>query len=315
MTAPAAPDAPAVVAPAFGTRFTRHMATATWHRATGWSPLSIEACAAQPMHPAAAVLHYGQSVFEGAKAFRAPSGAVHLFRADDHAARMRRSARRMAMPEVPRDQFVEALTELVRADAGELGDAPGAALYLRPFLIASDERLGAATPPDIFRFTVIASPTPPAELGRALRVRVCDRFVRAVAGGTGDVKTAANYAAAMLGQAEAREHGCDQALWLDAFGRRWVEELGAMNLFFVDGPRLITPPLGGTVLAGITRDTVLALAAGLGLSAVVEPVDVEDLLDRCANGQITESFATGTASGTVDRHPADRRPAPQAFQL
>lgn len=291
-------------APAFGTQFTAHQAIAGWHRGTGWTALSVEPCAPAPMHPASAVLHYGQSIFEGLKAIRGDHGGVHLFRPHAHASRMRRSAHRMAMPDLPVDLFLDAIAALVRRDSAAVGDEPGAALYLRPFMIAVDERLGAATPPDHFRFSVIASPVPPLpdiRIRAPMRVWVCADHVRAAPGGTGDVKTAANYAMGMRGQADALEHGCGHAVWLDAAERRWVEELGAMNLFFVHGSGtqadLVTPPLGDTVLAGITRDTVIELAGELGLPVRTERTSVDEWRRGCATGEITEVFATGTASG------------------
>jgi branched-chain amino acid aminotransferase len=291
-------------APSFGTAFTDHMAVSTWRRGVGWAPVEVVPVAATGLHPAAAVLHYGQSIFEGAKAFRNADGSIHLFRVADHAARMARSARRMAMPELGEDQFIEALVVLVSRDAGHLGAEPGSALYLRPFMIATDARLGAATPPDTFQLTVIASPTPavlPVAVSSRIRVWVCDEYVRACLGGTGNMKTAANYALSMLGQADARERDCNQAVWLDAIERRWVEELGAMNLFFVYGQgaqaRLVTPPLGDTVLAGITRDTVIRLASELSIPVEQHPVSIEDWQGGCERGEITEVFATGTASG------------------
>ena len=293
-----------VSAPAFGTTFTAHQVVADWHRGSGWSAPSVQPCAPTPMHPATAVLHYGQSIFEGLKALRGADGGVHLFRPDAHAERLRRSASRMAMPDLPIDLFVDAAVELVRRDAVELGTEPGAGLYLRPFVIAVDERLGAATPPDHFRFSVIASAVPPlpdVSARAPMRVWVCADYVRAAPGGTGDVKTAANYAMGMRGQADALAHGCAQAVWLDAAHRRYVEELGAMNLFFVHGrgpqAHLVTPPLGDTVLAGITRDTVIELAGELGLPVRTERTSVDDWRRGCAAGRITEVFATGTASG------------------
>lgn len=294
----------AVSTPAFGTIFTAHQVLAEWHRGSGWSEPSVQACAPAAMHPATAVLHYGQSIFEGLKAIRGADGGVHLFRPHAHAARMRRSAYRMAMPDLPVDLFVDAVTELARRDILEIGAQPGAGLYLRPFVIAVDERLGAATPPNHFRFSVIASPVEPLPHVRArapMRVWVCADYVRAASSGTGNVKTAANYAMAMRGQADALERDCAQAVWLDAAERRYVEELGAMNLFFVHGrgqqAHLVTPPLGDTVLAGITRDTVIELAGELDLPVRTERTSVDDWRRDCAAGEISEVFATGTASG------------------
>jgi branched-chain amino acid aminotransferase len=280
------------------------MAVQRWRRDAGWQPLEVQPTAPLSLHPATAVLHYGQSIFEGAKAFRHENGSVHLFRVRDHAARLGRSARRMAMPDLPDDQFVDAVHALVSRDTDALGSAAGSSLYLRPFMMATDPRLGAATPPDTFLFTVIASPTPalsPPESTPALRVWVCDDYVRATPGGTGNVKTAANYALGLRGQADALAHDCDQVVWLDAAERRWVEELGAMNVFFVYGhgasTRLVTPPLGDTVLPGITRDTVIALARELSLPIVEARISVQEWQADCASGDITEVFATGTASG------------------
>ena len=288
--------------PRFGQVFTDHMVTLRYDDDHGWQSARVEPLAPLPMHPATAALHYGQEVFEGLKAHRRGDGSVVLFRAEAHAARFNRSLRRMAMPELPEDLFLAAVRALVVVDAAWVPEGDGASLYLRPFMIATDTRLGAGSPSANYLFVVIASPSGNYFGNRPdpLRVWISDRYVRAAAGGTGAAKTGGNYAASLLGLTEARDHGCDQAVWLDAAERRWVEEAGAMNLFFVHGrgddARLVTPPLTGTFLPGITRDSILALAPTLGIPAVEQRVSVGGWERRSRSGELTEAFACGTAS-------------------
>lgn len=287
--------------PRFGQVFTDHMVTVTYTRDNGWQSAQVRPLAALPMHPATAALHYAQEVFEGLKAHRRSDGSVVLFRADAHAARFNRSLRRMAMPELPEDLFLAAVHALVTIDASWVPGQDGASLYLRPFMIATDATLGAGSPSDSYLFAVIASPSGNYFGARRdlLRVWLSDRYVRAAGGGTGEAKTGGNYAGALLGLQEAKEQGCDQAVWLDAAERRWVEEAGAMNLFFVQGrddARLVTPPLTGTYLPGITRDSILTLAPGLGIDATERRVSVSGWERRSRSGELTEAFACGTAS-------------------
>ena len=291
-----------LAAPRFGQVFTDHMVTIAYDEVSGWHAATVRALGDLRLHPATAVLHYAQEVFEGLKAHRGADGRITLFRADAHAARFNRSLARMVMPPLPEAVFLEALRQLVRIDAEWVPAAEGTSLYLRPFMIATDTALGAGRPSSSYLFVVIASPSGSyfGPQPRPLTVWLSHRYVRAAAGGTGAAKAGANYAGALLGLAEAAEHGCDQAVWLDAADRRWVEEAGAMNLFFVlgtgDAARLVTPELTGTFLPGITRDTILALAPSLGLPVAEERMSVEAWEERCRTGELTEAFACGTAS-------------------
>lgn len=287
--------------PRFGQVFTDHMVTITYD-ADGWHSARVGPLAPLPLHPATAALHYAQEVFEGLKAHRRGDGSVVLFRADAHAARFNRSLRRMAMPELPEELFVAAIRALVTVDAAWVPGGAGASLYLRPFMIATDATLGAGKPSQSYLFAVIASPAGPYFGTRAdpLRVWISDRYARAAVGGTGAAKTGGNYAGALLGLQEAGEHGCDQAVWLDPVERRWVEEAGAMNMFFVlgldDDARLVTPPLTGTYLPGITRDSILTLAPHLGIPATERRMSVDGWERRSRSGELTEAFACGTAA-------------------
>ena len=301
----AAPDdvrAAQLANPHFGRVFTDHMVTIAYDPDQGWHSASVRPLAPLPLHPATAALHYAQEVFEGLKAHRRGDGSVVLFRCDAHAARFNRSLRRMSMPALPEDLFRAAVRALVTADAAWVPEQHDASLYVRPFMFATDTALGAGKPSARYLFVVIASPSGPYFGSRRdpLRVWISDRHVRAAVGGTGEAKDGANYAGALLGLQEAADADCDQTVWLDAAERRWIEEAGAMNLFFVlDGPsgiRLRTPPLSGTFLPGITRDSILALAPHLGLVATEGRVSVQGWHRRCRSGQMTEAFACGTAS-------------------
>jgi branched-chain amino acid aminotransferase len=294
-----------LAAPRFGQVFTDHMVTIRYDAGRGWHSARVHTVEPLPLHPATAVLHYAQEAFEGLKAHRRSDGSVVLFRAASHAARFNRSLRRMAMPELPEDVFVEALHRLVALDAAWVPEAPGTSLYLRPFMIATDTALGAGHASKSYLFAVIASPSGSyfGERADPISVWVSGHYVRAAAGGTGAAKAGANYAGALLGLEEAAERGCDQAVWLDAAEHRWIEEAGAMNLFFVLGAggsaRLVTPALTGTFLPGITRASILALAPTLGLAVSEQRVAIDDWERWSRSGDLTEAFACGTASVIV----------------
>ncbi len=289
--------------PGFGRVFTDHMVTARYSDARGWHDAQLTARRPLLFDPAAMVFHYGQAIFEGLKAYRQAEGGIAIFRAGANAERFNRSARRMAMPELPPALFVEGLRRLVEADRRFVPGGEGQSLYLRPFMVATEAAIGIR-PADEYLFVIIASPVDPIFSGsvRPVKVWISREYVRAAPGGTGEAKTAGNYAASLLAQREAAEQGCDQVVWLDAIERRYVEEMGGMNLCFVidegdgSGPRLITPELTGTLLAGITRDTLLSLAPDLGIDASEERIDVEGWEKGCRDGRITEVFACGTAA-------------------
>jgi branched-chain amino acid aminotransferase len=289
--------------PGFGQVFTDHMITLRWTAEEGWHDGKLEPYGPLVLDPATAVLHYSQEIFEGLKAYRQDPGPIVAFRPYANAARFRRSAARMAMPELPDDAFVHALELLVSHDKDWVPSNAEQSLYLRPFMIATTVALGVGRPASSYIFLVIASPSGSVFAGsglRAVSVWLAEGYTRAAPGGTGEAKTGGNYAASFLGQQQAIENGCDQVVWLDALEHRWVEEMGGMNLFFVRGTgenaRLATPPLTGTLLPGITRDSLLTLAPDLGLPVTEEPISVEQWRDGCESGEITEVFACGTAA-------------------
>ena len=317
--------------PAFGTRFTDHMITLRWTQDAGWHDGRLEAYGPFTLDPATAVFHYAQEFFEGLKAFRQPSGSIVMFRPQANASRFNRSARRMAMPELPEDAFVRALELLVTQDREWVPAQEEMSLYLRPFLIATQAGLGVNHPSSSYLFSVIASPAGAYFSGgvKPVTVWLCDDYTRAAPGGTGAVKCGGNYAAAFVAQREAVENGCDQVVWLDSAEHRWVEEMGGMNLFFVygsgDNARIMTPELTGSLLPGITRDSLLRLAPTMGVPAEEGRISTTDWRDGCASGELTEVFACGTAAvitpvGAVDGEAGgwtigDGTPGPVSQQL
>ncbi|HEY3682357.1 MAG TPA: branched-chain amino acid aminotransferase [Streptosporangiaceae bacterium] len=299
---PAAERERRMAEPGFGQVFTDHMITIRWSEGQGWHDARLEAYGPLSLDPSSTVLHYGQEIFEGLKAYRRSDGTIAAFRPDANAARMNRSAARMAMPELPVETFVRALEVLVDADHDWVPTREGHSLYLRPFMIATGVGLGVNHASSSYLFVVIASPSGSYFSGeaRAVSVWLSRQFSRAAPGGTGAAKCGGNYAGSFAGQAEALANGCDQVVWLDATEHRWVEEMGTSNLFFVygSGPdaRLVTPGLTGTLLPGVTRDSLLRLAPDLGIPAEEGAISVEQWRDDCASGALTEVFACGTAT-------------------
>lgn len=296
---PAAERAKILADPGFGTYFTDHMATAEWTVDQGWRELRVRPLEPFSMHPASAVLHYGQEIFEGLKAYRHADGSIHLFRPERNAARFAGSARRLALPEVPPAMFLSAIEELVRVEADWV-PAYGneGSLYLRPVEIATEAFLGVR-PARTARFFTIASPVGPYFAGgvTGIKLWVTTQYTRAAPGGTGEAKCGGNYAGSLLAQVEAREHGCDQVLYTSGpAGNRVLEESGTMNLMIVTrSGELITPGLG-TILVGVTRDSVLELAADHGLTPVEREIPLTELIEGARSGEITEVFAAGTAA-------------------
>ncbi len=283
----------------FGAQFTPSMIVATW-RSGSWSELRLAEHDALRVAPSALGLHYGQAIFEGLKAYGQPDGSIALFRPVDNAHRFGRGARRLAMPVLPAATFVEACLALVRADRDSVPRGPGQSLYLRPFMFASEAAL-AVRPADEYTFGVVASPVDHfyREGADAIDVWCSPEHVRAVQGGTGEVKSAGNYAGAMVAKLHAMEHGCAEALWLDAVHRCWIEELGAMNFFCVvrrdDGtPELVTPPLTGTILPGNTRASLIDVAREQGIAVRERVVALTELTEP--GGQVVEAFGCGTAA-------------------
>jgi branched-chain amino acid aminotransferase len=292
-----------LAAPGFGQVFTDHMITLRWSAERGWHDGRLEPYGPFTFDPATMVFHYAQEFFEGLKAYRQDSGSITLFRPEANAARFNRSARRMAMPELPEETFVRALELLVTQDREWVPAGEGNSLYLRPFLIATQRGLGVNHPSREYLFCVIASPAASYFGGgvKPVTVWLSEEYTRAAPGGTGAVKCGGNYAASFVAQQQAVEQACDQVVWLDAAEHRWVEEMGGMNLFFVRDsgggqPWIVTPPLTGTLLPGITRDSLLRLAPELGVKAVEERITIDQWEAECAAGELTEVFACGTAA-------------------
>ncbi|HEV2931856.1 MAG TPA: branched-chain amino acid aminotransferase [Streptosporangiaceae bacterium] len=302
-----------LASPGFGQVFTDHMITLRWSAERGWHDGRLEPYGPFTFDPATMVFHYAQEFFEGLKAYRQESGSITLFRPDANAARFNRSAQRMAMPELPEETFIRALELLVTQDRDWVPAGEGNSLYLRPFLIATQRGLGVNHPSSEYLFCVIASPAASYFGGgdkgakevkgvNPVTVWLSEDYTRAAPGGTGAVKCGGNYAASFVAQRQAVEQGCDQVVWLDAAEHRWVEEMGGMNLFFVyagdDGgqPYITTPPLTGTLLPGITRDSLLRLAPELGIKTVEERISIDAWQAQCASGELTEVFACGTAA-------------------
>lgn len=282
--------------PGFGRVFTDHMATIKWAADKGWHDAKIEPRKPFQIDPAASVLHYAQEIFEGMKAYRGAGNAVTLFRPLENARRFNASAERLAMPTIPEADFIGAIEELVRVDRDWIPDGEGS-LYLRPFMISTEPFLGVR-PSNEYLFCVIASPAGAYFKGGAkpVKVWVSDDYTRAAPGGTGAAKCGGNYAASLVAQAQAVKNGCDQVVFLDAAEHRWVEELGGMNVFFVfDDGSVRTPPLG-TILPGITRDSILTLAREEGLKVEEANYSFDDWKADAASGRLKEVFACGTAA-------------------
>ncbi len=295
--------AQAIADPGFGSVFTDHMVTIDFQadhagEPAGWHSARIGPREALTIDPACAVLHYAQEIFEGMKAYRHPDGSLALFRPFENAARLNRSADRLAMPNLPEELFVEACRQLVLKDRDWFPTIEGGSLYLRPFMFASENFLGVR-PAREYKFLVIASPAGNyfKSGAPAISIWVSQEYVRAAPGGTGAAKTGGNYAASLVPQSEAVARGHDQVVFLDAVERKWVEELGGMNLFFVfDDGSVITPPTGGTILAGITRDSLIQLLRDEGLTIREERYAIDRWRDDAGSGRLVEAMACGTAA-------------------
>ncbi|HVE85565.1 MAG TPA: branched-chain amino acid aminotransferase [Myxococcales bacterium] len=281
----------------FGRVFTDHMFVMQYERGRGWHDARVVPHGPLSLDPATAVFHYGQAMFEGMKAFRAPGGRVQMFRPERHCERMAAGAPRLCMPS-PDPRFMQrALATLIGVDHDWVPSQELCSLYIRPTLIATDAQLGVRAS-NRYTFFVIISPVGPyfADGWQPLRIWVEDRFVRAAPGGLGAVKASANYAAALMASEEARARGYSQVLWLDALSHRTIEEVGTMNLFARIADELITAPLEGTILGGVTRDSVLTLARSWGLKAVERKLTMDQLIAAQGDGSLQEVFGCGTAS-------------------
>lgn len=288
--------------PGFGRHFTDHMAIIRWRAGEGWRDPAVVPYGPLSLDPASMVLHYGQEIFEGLKAYQQPDGSVASFRPDANAARFRSSASRLAMAELSDELFLASLSELLDVDRAWIPAAGGEdSLYLRPFMIATEVGLGVR-PASEYLYVLIASPAGayfPSGV-KPVDVWLCTDYTRAAVGGTGIAKCGGNYAASLLPQAQAIEQGCAQVAYLDAPERRWVEEMGGMNLFFVfgsgDAIEVVTPELSGSILPGITRDSLLVLAKELGCQVTERRISAQEWLDGAVDGRISEVFACGTAA-------------------
>jgi branched-chain amino acid aminotransferase len=290
----------ALVNPGFGRTFTDHMVLATWTADAGWHDAKVTAHGPISLAPSAAVLHYGQEVFEGMKAYRHRDGSVWTFRPEVNAARFARSARRLALPELSETDFIESLRALVSTDEKWVptGDDGETSLYLRPFMFASEAFLGVRPAAEV-TYCVIASPAGPYFPGGLAPVSIwlSSDYTRAAPGGTGTAKCGGNYAASLAAQVQAKDNGCDQVAFLDSGEHKWVEELGGMNLFFVLGSgTIVTPELTGTILEGVTRSSILELAGDLGLKVDERRISLDEWREGAATGEISEVFACGTAA-------------------
>ncbi len=282
----------------FGKTFSNRMFTQKWTEAEGWHDARIGAYKPISLDPSTAVFHYAQEIFEGTKAYRRPDGHINLFRTIENAKRFNRSADRMAMQQVDPEDHVEAIAELVRLEQDWIPNQPGSSLYIRPTMIATEAALGVHASSSYLHFIIVGpvgayfstgfSPAP---------VYISDEYVRAVRGGVGDAKTGGNYAASLLISEKVKHLGYQQVLWLDAIERKYVEEVGSMNIAFVyNGNHIVTPALSGAFLPGITRDSILRMAPDLGYKVTEGNLPLSDILRDIQNGEITEAFGTGTAA-------------------
>jgi branched-chain amino acid aminotransferase len=300
-THPVAPERVVEIleAPGFGLHFTDHMVVVEWTPESGWHDARVTPYAPLALDPAAAVLHYAQEIFEGLKAYRHEDGSVWTFRPEENGARMVRSARRLALPELPVPDFVASVDALVRTDERWVpGPAGEKSLYVRPFMFASEKFLGVR-PARHVTYLVIASPAGSyfSKGPEPVSIWLSEDYSRAGVGGTGAAKTGGNYASSLVAQQEASENGCDQVAFLDTVERTWVEELGGMNIYFVyDDGSVVTPELSGSILEGITRSSIIALCNTLGHKVEERRVSVTEWREGVESGRITEVFACGTAA-------------------
>jgi branched-chain amino acid aminotransferase len=299
---PAARRSEIVAAPGFGRYFTDHMVTIRWTAEQGWHDATVRPYGPLQFDPASMVLHYGQEIFEGLKAYRQPDGSIASFRPEANAARFRASAARLAMAPLPDELFLASLAELLDADREWVPPSGGdESIYLRPFMLASEVGLGVR-PSSEYLYCLIASPAGPYFAGgvKPIDVWLSGDYTRAAQGGTGAAKCGGNYAASLLPQAQGAEHGCAQVVYLDAEERRWIDEMGSNNLFLVYGSgdqvEVVTPSLTGSILAGVTRDSLLVLAKELGCEVTERRVSWDEWREGAADGRVTEVFGCGTAA-------------------
>jgi len=281
----------------FGTTFTDHMFNMDYSAEKGWHNPRIEPLTSIDMHPSTMVLHYGQAIFEGLKAFRTDSGQVQLFRPEENFKRFNKSAQALCIPEFDESFALNALIELLKIEKDWVPSSPGTSLYIRPTIVAMDPFLGVRAS-FTYRFFIIFSPVGAyyPEGFNPVKIWVTKDHVRAVPKGVGNVKTAGNYAASLLAGEKAHKEGYTQVLWLDGLEQRYVEEVGSMNIFFVIDDELVTPMLTGSILPGITRDSVIALAKSWGMKCTERKISINEVVESSKDGKLQEIFGSGTAA-------------------
>ncbi|MED1437103.1 MULTISPECIES: branched-chain amino acid aminotransferase [Aeribacillus] len=282
----------------FGKHFTDHMFILDYNKVQGWHSPRIVPFEPLVLSPSAMVFHYGQAIFEGLKAYKTNDGRTLLFRPDKNIERLNRSCERMCIPPIDPDLVLEAIVRLVEVERDWIPNKEGTSLYIRPFIIATEPYLGVR-PASEYKFMIILSPVGAYYSGRQLvpvKIYVEDEYVRAVPGGVGHVKTSGNYAASLYAQKKAEELGYDQVLWLDGKENKYVEEVGSMNIFFKINGEVYTPKLNGSILSGITRDSVIQLVKDWGVPVHEERIAIEDIFNAYKNGELEEVFGTGTAA-------------------
>lgn len=281
----------------FGTIFTDHMFIMDYVEGKGWHDARIVPYGEITLPPAATIFHYGQGVFEGLKAYNGENGQVQLFRPDMNAKRSNRSSDRLCIPQIPEEDYVQAIKELVKLDKDWIPSEPNHSLYIRPFIIGTDPFLGLRTSA-YYKFIVILSPVGPyyPEGLDPVGIWIEDDYVRAVRGGIGEAKTGGNYAASILSQVKAHDEGYSQVLWLDGVHRKYIEEVGAMNIFFKIDGKVVTPMLNGSILPGITRDSVIHLCKEWGLEVEERRVAIDEIKEAWEKGTLEEVWGTGTAA-------------------
>ena len=298
----------------FGKLFSDHMLVMDYNQEQGWHHPRIEPHAPFCVEPAMMVFHYGQAIFEGMKAFRLEDGNIGIFRPHTHFARLNRSADRLCIPQIDPEFILDALKQLLKVDHQWVPNAKGTALYIRPFIIATDNFLGVR-PSNTYKFFTILSPVGAyyAEGFNPVKILVEDEFVRASQGGIGHIKTPGNYAASLLAALKAQEKGYTQVLWLDAKELKLLEEVGTMNIMLKIDGEVITPPLGGSILPGTTRDSVLTILKEWGIPCAERPISIDKVMTAASNGKLEEMFGTGTAA--VISPVGELRYQQQAFKI
>ena len=281
----------------FGTIFTDHMFEMDYEEGKGWINPRVVPYHALELEPSAMVFHYGQEMFEGLKAYKAEDGRILLFRPDKNADRANNSNKRLCIPEIPKEDFIQAIKAVVKVDEAWIPTKPGTSLYIRPFVIATDPFLGVR-PSNTYKFMVILSPVGAyyAEGINPVKIWIEDEYVRAVRGGIGEAKTGGNYAASLSAQVKAHDEGYSQVLWLDGVERKYIEEVGAMNIVFKINGTVVTPMLNGSILPGVTRDSVIELCKEWGVPVEERRISVDEILEAARTGAMEEAFGTGTAA-------------------